>query len=253
MRAVVIEIHKNYCIAVTPDGRFVKQHMEQGELEIGDEIMIEAGHTAPSRDWIKTLAIAFTAVLVIGFGSWGMFRVFGWYSPVAGSMDEAAEIAFEEKEEAMTMAVEEEVAEEAAQEAPAEAAVEADEESEDFAFEMEQVEDIPTGPGRVDADFYLDLTRMGEPIEIIAGNLLFLYWVAESEEGLEVFFNIEELDPELAFTGYVELVILDAQATVSGSRSFDFEEFKRGERLSEVIIIDEDDVSMNILINGEFE
>ena len=84
MRAVVIEIHKNYCIAVTPDGRFVKQHTEQGELEIGDEIMIEAGHTAPSREWIKTLAIAFTAVLVIGFGSWGMFRVFG--SIVSGLM-----------------------------------------------------------------------------------------------------------------------------------------------------------------------
>ena len=250
MRAVVIKIHKNYCIAVTPDGRFIKQHTEQGELEIGDEIMIEAGHMAPSRDWIKTLAIAFTAVLVIGFGSWGMFRVFGWYSPMAGSMDEAAEADFEVKEETLAMAVEEEeAAEEATQEAPAEAL----EGSEDFAFEMEQVEGIPSGPGKVDADFYLDLTIMGKPVEIIAGNLLFLYWVAEYEEGLEVFFNIEELDPELAFTGYVELVVLDSNGQVTESRSFDFEEFKRGERLQEIIIIDEGDITMNILINGEFE
>ena len=81
MRAVVIEIHKNYCIAVTPDGRFVKQHAEQGELEIGDEIMVEARHLAPGMDWVKTFAIAAAAIVVIGFGSWGMFRVFGWYSP----------------------------------------------------------------------------------------------------------------------------------------------------------------------------
>jgi hypothetical protein len=252
MRAVVIEIHKHYCIAATPDGRFVKQHAEQGELEIGDEIMLEAGYPVPSRDWIKTLAIALAALAVIGFGSWGMFKVFGWYSPVAGSMDESAEADFEVREEAMTMIAEEEAVEqgvaEAAEEAPAAA-----EESEDYAFEMKQVEDIPAGPGKVDADFYLDLGVMGEPVEVIAGNLLFLYWVAESEQGLEVFFNIEELDPELAFTGYVELIILDAEGAVTGARSFDFEEFKRGERLQEVITIQEADAAMNILINGIFE
>jgi hypothetical protein len=248
MRAVVIEIHKNYCIAATHDGRFIKQHADQGELEIGDEIMIEAGHTAPSRDWIKTLAIAFTAVLVIGLGSWGMFRAFGWYLPVAGSMKETAEADFTEDEEPAMMMMEEEAAKESATEAPVEAAGE----GEDFAFEMNQVEGIPAGPGKVDADFYLDLTKKGEPIEIIAGNLLFLYWVAESEEGLEVYFNIEELDPELAFTGYVELVILNSENEVTEARSFDFDDFKRGERLQEIIVIDEDDASMNILINGEF-
>jgi hypothetical protein len=249
MRAVVIEIHKHYCIAVTPDGRFIKQHTDQGELEIGDEIVIEAWHAAPSRDWIKTLAIAFTAVLVIGFGSWVMFRIFGWYSPAAGRMDETAEASLEANEEPMAMAAEEEAAEETTEES----AAAMEKEGEDFALEMEQVEGIPEGPGKVDADFYLDLTVMGQPVEIVAGNLLFLYWIAESEEGLEVFFNIEELDPELAFTGYVELVILDGEGEVVDSRSFDFEEFKRGERLQEIIAINPEYITMNILINGEFE
>ncbi len=244
MRAVVIEIHKNYCIAVTPDGRFVKQHVGQGELEIGDEVMVGAGYTAPSRDWIKTLGIAFAALLVIGFGSWSLFRTYGWYSPLseAGKTAEADLGA----EEPVAMIAEEEAA-------PAEEAAAAMEESGDIAVEMDQAADIPSGPGKVDADFYLDLKIRGEPAEIVAGNLLFLYWTAESGEGLEVFFNIEELDPELAFTGYIELVILNDKDEVTGSRSFDFEDFKRGERLQEVISIQEDDTRMNILINGIFE
>ncbi len=247
MRAVVIEIHKSYCIAVTPDGRFVKQHVGQGELEIGDEVMIEAGHASPSRDWIKTLGIAFAALLVIGFGSWGLFRTFGWYSPLSETR-EMAEGDFGAEEEQMAMAAEEEDAGQAAEEAS-----DVMKESEDFALEMDQVPDIPSGPGKVDADFYLDLEVMGKPGEIVAGNLLLLYWIAESGEGLEVFFNIEAIDPELAFTGYIELVILNAEAEVTGSRSFDFEDFKRGERLQEIIAIQEDDTSMNILINGIFE
>ncbi len=245
MRAVVIEIHKNYCIAVTPDGRFVKQHIGQGELEIGDEVMIGAGYTAPSRDWIKTLGIAFAALLVIGFGSWGLFRTYGWYSPLSEERKMAeADLGAEEP---VAMTAEEEA------EAPAEESAAVMEESEDLALEMDQVADIPSGPGKVDADFYLDLTVMGEPAEMVAGNLLFLYWTAESGEGLEVFFNIEQLDPELAFTGYIELVILNDEGEVTGSRSFDFEDFKRGERLQEVIAIQEDDARMNILINGIFE
>jgi hypothetical protein len=245
MRAVVIEIHKHYCIAVTPDGRFVKQSIEQGELEIGDEIMIEAGHVVPGRDWIKTLVIAAAAVVVIGFGSWGMFRVFGWYSPAGEARSEVADaVQLAPEEEVMEMAVEEE----AVEEEPAAA-----EESEDFAMEMKEVENIPAGPGKVDEDFLLKLGGMGEPVEIVAGNLLFLYWVAESEQGIDLFLIIEELDPELAFTGYIEAVILDVEGQVAASRSFDLEEFKRGSRIQEFIPITITEGSLNILINGIFE
>jgi hypothetical protein len=246
MRAVVIEIHKHYCIAVTPEGRFVKQHIEQGELEIGDEITVEAGHAVPGRDWVKTLAIAATAVVVIGFGSWGLFRVFGWYSPEGAARSEVAEaVQLAPEEEMVGMAVEEE----AAEEAPAAAA----EESEDFAMEMKEVENIPSGPGKVDEDFMLELGAMGEPIEVVAGNLLFLYWVAESEEGTDLFLIIEELDPELAFTGYIEAVVLDLEGQVAASRSFDLEEFKRGQRIQEFIPITISEGSLNILINGKFD
>jgi len=247
MRAVVIEIHKHYCIAVTADGRFVKQHIEQGELEIGDEITIEAGHFVPGRDWIKTLAIAAAAIAVIGFGSWGMFRVFGWYTPQGGAQAAARDSAGEEMEEAVMMAAEEATAEEAP--AEAEAAVQ----EEDLAMEMEQVEEVPSGPGQVDGDFNLELGDVGEPVEIVAGNLLFLYWVAESEEGVELLLIIEELDPELAFTGYIEAVVLTPLGEVAGSRSFDLQEFKRGERLQEFIPLNESQGTLNIIINGVFE
>jgi hypothetical protein len=41
MKAVVMEIYKDYCIVVTPDGQFLKKRIPEGVFEIGDEIMIE--------------------------------------------------------------------------------------------------------------------------------------------------------------------------------------------------------------------
>jgi len=115
MRAVIIEIYKHYCIAVTPDGRFVRQPVDQGEHEIGDEIMIEARHLAPGRDWIRTLAIAAAAVIVIGLGSWGIIGVFERSGPASdGGMIAEARVMEEEKavsDETMAAAEEETMAE----------------------------------------------------------------------------------------------------------------------------------------------
>jgi len=248
MRAVVIEIHKNYCIAVTPDCKFVKQHVEQGKLEIGDEITIEVRNPSPEIDWKKSFAIAATAVIVIGFGSWWLFRVLGGYPTVVSGSEVVFDAGMEEKEAALEMVAEEEVEATTGDEASMVAV-----ETEDLATKIEQLEDIPSGSGIVDADFYIDLGSIGKPIEVIAGNFLFLYWIAESEVGLEVFLTIEELDPELAFTGYIEIILLNTEGDVTSSRSFDFEEFKRGDRLKEVIPIPDNEGTINVIINGNFK
>jgi hypothetical protein len=72
MKAVIVEIHKNYCIVVTPDGQFLKRSIPEGVFEIGDEIMVDQ---EPAYKAVKptnadqrkkiALSISFAAVIVI--------------------------------------------------------------------------------------------------------------------------------------------------------------------------------------------
>ena len=250
MRAVVIEIYKNHCIAVTPDGRFIKQSIDQGEFEIGDEIMVEAGHLARGRDWTRTLAIAAAAAVVIGLGSWGMFRIFEGYSR-GGEIAMVAEIreAGEEKanDEAMAVTAEQEIAEE-------EAVMEnISEESEVFTAEIEQVEGIMTGPGEVDAVVGLEIENIGQPAEIIAGNLLLMYRAKEAEENMELLFIAEMLDPDLSFTGKIEVSVLFDDGTIAGEDIFSMKQFSRADKIQKFITFESGAYDLSIKINGIFE
>ena len=73
MKAVIMEIHKGYCIVVTPDGQFLKRKIPEGVFEIGDEIIIEqefylepARQTGPS--WVKKFAITASVAVVVVIG-----------------------------------------------------------------------------------------------------------------------------------------------------------------------------------------
>ncbi|MES0341449.1 MAG: anti-sigma factor domain-containing protein [Candidatus Humimicrobiaceae bacterium] len=255
MKAVVMEIHKDYCIVMTGDGRFVREAVPAGELEIGDEIIVEEEtFAAPSRDWIKTFAITAVAVLVVGFGTYGVFRIFGG-SGRGGetAMVADAEMLTEEKASDETFAAaEEESVEEAAEVEEAEMAATA-EESEDFAFEIPQVEEVPAGPGEVDVGFDLQISKIGEPVEIIAGNLLFLYWVAEADEDMELLLIVEMLDPDLSFTGKIEASILFDDGEPAGSEVIKFFNFSRSDKSQNFIEFLPDAYALHIRINGVFE
>jgi len=253
MKAVVIEIHNDYCIAMTPGGMFVRQAVPAGELEIGDEIIIEEEtFTAPGRDWIRTFAIAAAAILVIGFGSYGIFRVFSGFTRGGGetAMVADAEMLTEEKADDETL----EVAEEAVGEAPVEdAEVAAVEESEDFAAPVDQVDGIPVGPGEVDVEFDLHISSIGEPIEIIAGNLLFLFFAAEGDEDMELLVILEMLDPDLKFTGKIEASVLFDDGETAGRAVFDFINFSRGQKSQNIFGFLPDAYILQIKITGVFE
>lgn len=247
MKAIVMEIHKDYCIAMTGDGRFIRHAITAGELEIGDEIIIEeAVFEAPGRDWIKTFAIAAAAILVIGFGSYGIFRVFGGF----GTGGEAAMVAdvretVEEKadDEAMVAAVEEEEAEMAA----------IAEEGEDFAFEMTQVEGLIAGPGEVDVEFDLEIANIGEPVKAVAGNLLFTYWAAEDDEAMELLLVIEMLEPDLSFTGKIDAAIVFDDGEPAGGGVLTFKSFSQGDKSQNFISFEPGANTLHIKIDGVFE
>ena len=257
MKAIVVEIHKEYCIVMTGDGRFVRQAVPAGELEIGDEIIVEEEtYTAPSRDWIKTFAIAAVAVLVIGFGSYGILRIFGGLGSGSGeaAMVADAEMRTEEKanDEAMATAAEEEAVLESPEGEEAEMA-EAAEESEDFTAGMEQVDGVSTGPGEVDVEFALQISKFGEPVQIIAGNLLFMYFAAVGDEAMELILTVEMLDPDLKFTGKIEASILFEDGEPAGSEVIKFNNFSSGQRSQNFIEFLPDAYTLHINIAGVFE
>ncbi len=250
MKAIVMEIHKDYCIAMTGDGRFIRQAITAGELEIGDEIMIEeAVFEASGRDWIKTFAIAAAAILVIGFGSYGIFRVFGGYGTggETAMVADAREATEEKANDEVMVAVEEETTGQEAEMAPA------TEESEDFAAEMAQVEGVIVGPGEIDAEFDLEIASMGELVDIVAGNLLFTYWVTVGDEAMELLLTIEMLEPDLSFTGKIDAAIVFDDGEPAGSGLLTFNSFSRGDKSQSFISFEQGANTLHIKIDGVFE
>lgn len=77
MKASVVEIHKDYCIVFTADGRFIRKDMPAGAYEIGDEIIVDT--TALSNGFEKPLrkpfgifaklAAGFAAIVILGGGA----------------------------------------------------------------------------------------------------------------------------------------------------------------------------------------
>lgn len=91
MKAVVMEIHKDYCIVMTEDGQFLRQEIPAGRLEIGDEIVIEKEYYYERRaSWVKSFAIAASVVVVVAIGSVFGVRYLKQYYP-AGDIAMVAE------------------------------------------------------------------------------------------------------------------------------------------------------------------
>ncbi len=77
MKAVIMEIHKDYCIVVTGDGQFLKRKIPAGVFEIGDEIVIDQAYSfKPVKpagvNWVRkfavTASIAIVAVVALVLG-----------------------------------------------------------------------------------------------------------------------------------------------------------------------------------------
>ncbi len=91
MKAVVMEIHKDYCIVMTEDGQFLRQEIPAGGLEIGEEVVIEKAYYYERRaSWVKSFAIAASVVAVVAVGSVFGVRYLKQYYP-AGDIAMVAE------------------------------------------------------------------------------------------------------------------------------------------------------------------
>ncbi len=92
MRATVMEIHKDYAIVATGDGRFLRQDTPAGTYEIGDEITIESAYAyRPKRSWIRGVVAAAAVVVVLVTGSVLLVRYFREYGTSTGAVMVAQE------------------------------------------------------------------------------------------------------------------------------------------------------------------
>jgi hypothetical protein len=116
MRAVIMEIHKDYCIVMTRDGQFLKQEIPAGVFEVGDEIVVSKSYSyrpkAVRVSWLRNFAVAAMVVVVVAVGS-----IFGvWYLKQYRPLREVTMLTEEEAGEAVPAPVEEEAQAEGAQE-----------------------------------------------------------------------------------------------------------------------------------------
>ena len=238
---IVIKINKDHCIALTPDGSFIKKPIEPGTLEIGDEITIEEKRSFSKSTWFKSLAIAASVVIVIGLGSWGISRILGSTATVA-DMEIASGEPVGQEEKAMMLQ----------EEAPAEEPIQAIKEDEDFAYKIQGIEGFPSGEGEISRSFELELNDELDSFEVIAGNLLFSYWIDHDQQEKNIIIAIEPLEQDLGFSGIIYLTLLDTEGMSVTSRELDLESFTRGETVNESIPLDENTGRLNIFIDGVF-
>jgi hypothetical protein len=80
MKAIIVEISKDYCIVMTRDGQFLKQRIPPGFFELGDEIIVSKEYVYKSSGinvpWIKKMSLAASlAVMVITVSIFSFFYI----------------------------------------------------------------------------------------------------------------------------------------------------------------------------------
>jgi len=69
MKAIIVEMGKDYCIVITRDGQFLKQRMPAGVFELGDEIVVSKEYSYKPAlfniTWIKKMSLAASVAVVV--------------------------------------------------------------------------------------------------------------------------------------------------------------------------------------------
>ena len=196
MKAVIMEIHKDYCIVMTKNGQFLKRKILAGGYEIGDEIMVSEEYSHQPEEvrvnWVKNFAVAAIVLVVMTAGSiWVIRYMKTYYSPgniALTTQDRAGE---ETKVEA-----------ELVKEAPAEEGVQ----ESGLAMDEEQKETV----------IYKEIYSLEEGIQIkeeIVG-FMFSYQVID---GISMYVRLENISRTPYFNGTFEISTLLSDGSPSRS------------------------------------
>lgn len=222
MKALVAEIHKNYCILLTKDGRFIRKKMDGCSIELGDELEVyELSRQERNSKVLRITLLAASVVIALSLGAiFSMNYVRSFITPDAVTMAAAPEMIEEEM-------------------APAASA-----EADLFYDEQERVMDLKDAPA---ASFAIQEGLFEYSID----DFNIRYEVSPAKEG-SLSFGIENAGMS-RFTGMIELVFLYEDGTISKSIVFEFEDFSFGQYRHEEISITEAEKSFDFNIHGFFD
>lgn len=238
MKAVIMEIHKDYCIVVTEEGRFLRRKIPSGVFEIGDEIMIDQELTfepakTPRQSMVgRYLATALVVVVVIVGAVLGIRFIRQYYASEGVSLAEYETVA----EEAVG-----EEAEEPQYEYEESAELTKDEAEEALAAEEEKEGNV------VYKDIYfLDVENWVQ--EKIRG-IMFSYKV---ESGTVLQVQLENISSEPGFDGTFELFMLKADKSETRVIDIPFKNFVPGDFFEDAFMLQEGETSFRLEVFEEF-
>ena len=227
MKAVIMEIHKDYCIVVTRDGQFLKRKIPPGVFEIGDEILIDQEYSfEPAKpagtNWVKkfvvtiSVAVVVVVALVLGvrymrsFLSGDVYRYTGY-----------------EREELIVVGEEEEKKEE-----------------EEAVMKAEPAEAEPE-----ETVIYENIYSIeeGTEFEEFIGGIMFSYKVADSDS---MKIRIENVNSDPYFNGRFKIIMLLSDGSKSRTKSILLQGFKPGQVRESTVVIKSEEAGFRLQVIG---
>ena len=258
MKALIIEIHKNHCIVLTSDGRFLKMYIPAGLNEIGDEVVIDGSdlYCAKERRGIfkiaGNIAIGFAAIAIIITGSYfGMQYLKNSGTNTVVAVAEADLV----KSEAAT-----------AQDADIEAIT--DDSELQAVFESD---DQPEGTiSALPDDRVALLHELHEGIySLDKKNVEFVldfddikiaYKIIENKEATftdalknELFFNFLSNKKDHVFNGIISTAFSDMRNITTKTVTYIFDDFHYGHQKTETVLLQEDENVFKLTVYGQFD
>jgi len=233
MKAVIMEIYKDYCIVMTKDGQFLKQNIPAGVFEIGDEILVSREYSYKPKtvkvSWLKGLSFASMAVAVVA-----VLSVFGvWYFKQYLPLRESAVLTANTTAEAAPEAAEDEAA--------------AGELREESAEESGLSMDAEKGETVSFENTYSLIEKVKVEDENVADILSFSY---EIIDGVSLQVEFRNISSALVFSGNITLTTLFSDNSVSRTKTIPLENFEPAQVEKESIFLKAEETSLKLEVNG---
>ncbi|MFA5014657.1 MAG: anti-sigma factor domain-containing protein [Actinomycetota bacterium] len=233
MKAVIMEMHKDYCIVMTKDGQFLKQNIPAGVFEIGDEIAVSKEYAYEPKTvkvgWLKNLSIAYMTMIIVA-----VLSIFGvWYFKQYLPLKNADLLTADTVEEAAPAAIEEEVGEGETREESAEESGLSMEADQGEAISFEKTYSLIEEP-KVDGENINDVLSFS--YEIIGG------------VNLQVEFR--NISSALIFSGDIKLTTLFSDNSVSRTKIIPLENFEPVQVVKEPVFLKAGETSLKLEVNG---
>ncbi len=231
MKAIIMEIGRDYCVVLTRDGQFLKQKIPSGVFELGDEITVSEEYEykplVSNIKLIKNFSMAASVAIILIAAS-----VFGvWYMKYTVS-----------KEDTFTagdIIIRESAVEEAADEV---IVGEAREESSEAAASSEALEE---------KDIFFEKTysfiEQKEAQDNIGGIINFSYKVIDD---ISLRIKLNNVGTSLNFSGTMEMVMLLSDNSESSTEVVSLDEFEPGEVREHSLFIKTGESKLKIELSG---